>query len=155
MLNWIVQIHFIEVCLLVCCLPCNVFKLLCSFPYRVTGAYVQTLRIIISRDIVRFMAVFIILLFLFSGALYLSLRYDDTLVTTLGSNTTSPNMTSPGGGVNSDLRNLDGEGRLLHEVYFTGLRVLIESGSVLNYYGPSGGLRYMHWKHVLSANEYF
>ena len=108
-----------------------------------TGAYVQTLRIIISRDIVRFMAVFIILLFLFSGAFYLSLRYDDTLVTTLGSNTTSSNTTSPGGGVNSDLRDLDGEGRLLHEVYFTGLRVLIEASSVLNYYGPSGGFRYM------------
>ena len=118
------------------------FQVVCSFLYRVTGAYVQTLRIVISRDIVRFMVVFIILLILFSGAFHLSLRYDDTLVTTQGSNITSPNMTSPGGGVNSDLRDLDGEGRLLHEVYFTGLRVLIEAGSVLNYYGSSGGLRY-------------
>jgi len=102
---------------------------------------VQTLRIILSRDILRFMIIFLVSLGIFSGAFYLSLRYDDTLVTPPGSNTTSP-----GGGVNSDLRKLDGEGTLLYEVYFTGLRSLIEADSVLNYYGPGGSLRYMHWE---------
>ena len=87
------------------------------------------------------MTIFLVILGIFSGAFYFSLRYDDTLVTLPGSNTTSP-----GGGVNSDLRNLDGEGRLLHEVFFTGLRALVEAGSVLNYYGPNGNLRYVHWK---------
>ena len=101
----------------------------------------ETLRIILSRDILRFMTVFLVILGIFSGAFYLSLRYDDTLVTLPGRNTTSP-----GGGVNSDLRNLDGEGRLLHEVFFTGLRALVEAGSVLNYYGPNDNLRYVHWK---------
>ena len=85
------------------------------------------------------MTIFLISLAIFSGAFYLSLRYDDSLVTLPGSNTTSP-----GGGVNSDLRNLDGEGRLLHEVYVTGLRSLTEAGSVLNYYEPSGSFRYTH-----------
>ena len=92
------------------------------------------------------MTVFLVILGIFSGAFYLSLRYDDTLVTLPGSNTTSP-----GGGVNSDLRNLDGEGRLLHEVYFTGVRALIEASSVLNYYGASGSLRYMHWRQKQSV----
>lgn len=101
----------------------------------------QTLRIILSRDILRFMTIFLVSLGIFSGAFYLSLRYDDTVVTPPGSNTTSP-----GGGVNSDLRKLDGEGTLLYEVYFTGLRSLIEADSVLNYYGPGGSLRYMHWE---------
>ena len=109
------------------------------FLSRLTGAYVQTLRIIIARDIVRFMTVFLISLVIFSGAFYLSLRYDDTLVVP-----PSSNATSPGGGINSDQRDLDGEGRLLHEVYFTGLRALIEAGSVLNYYGANGSFRYVH-----------
>ena len=87
------------------------------------------------------MIIFLVILGIFSGPFYLSLRYDDTLVTLPGSNTTSP-----GGGVNSDLRNLDGEGRLLHEVFFTGLRALTEAESVLNYYGPSGSLRYVQWR---------
>ena len=108
---------------------------------RLTGAYVETLRIILSRDILRFMTIFLVILGIFSGAFYLSLRYDDTLVTLPGSNTTSS-----GGGVNSDLRKLVGEGRLLHEVYFTGLRALIEAGSVLNYYGTSGSLRCVPWR---------
>ena len=85
------------------------------------------------------MTIFLVILGIFSGAFYLSLRYDGTLVTLPGSNTTSP-----GGGANSDLRKLDGEGKLLHEVLFTGLRSLVEASSVLNYYGPSGSLRYMH-----------
>ena len=86
------------------------------------------------------MIVFLATLGIFSGAFYLSLRYDDTLITHPGSNTTSP-----GGGVNSDVRNLT-EGRLLHEVYFLGLRALIEAGSVLNY----SGLRCMHLKNTHS-----
>ena len=103
---------------------------------RLTGPYIHALLIIAARDILRFMVVFTIMLAVFSGAFYLSLRYDDTSVTSISSNTTSP-----GGGVNSDQRDLDGEGRLLHEVYFTGLRVLIEAGSALNYYGSNGSLR--------------
>ena len=94
------------------------------------------MRIILSRDILRFMIIFLVAMYIFSGPFYLSLRYDDTLVTLPGSNTTSP-----GGGVNSDLRKLDGEGRLLHEVFFTALRSLVEAGSVLSYYGASGSLR--------------
>lgn len=85
------------------------------------------------------MTVFLATLAILSGAFYLSLRYDDTLITHPGSNTTSP-----GGGVNSDVRNLHGEGQLLHEVYFLGLRALIEAGSVLNY----GSLRCMHLKNT-------
>ena len=94
----------------------------------------HTLRIIVTRDIVRFMAVFLILLVIFSGGFYLSLRYDDSFVA-------HGNTTFLGGGTNSDSQLLDGEGRLLHEVYFTGLRALIEAGSVLNYYGPDGSFR--------------
>ena len=82
------------------------------------------------------MVVFLIMLAIFSGAFYLSLRYDDTSVIL-------SNSTLPGGGVNSDQRGLDGEGQLLHEVYFTGLRVLIEAGSALSYYGANGSLRYV------------
>ena len=125
----------------------DIYKLLYQFPFRVTGVYVQTLRIIIARDILRFMAVFFVLLVIFSGAFYLSLRYDDTVLIRPGSNsnaTNNSNATAFGGGINSDQRELDGEGRLLHEVYFTGLRILIEAGSVLNYYGPNGSFRYVH-----------
>lgn len=93
----------------------------------------HALLIIAARDILRFMVVFMIMLTMFSGAFYLSLRYDDTYVLS--------NTTSPGGGVNSDQRRLGGEGMLLHEVYFTGLRVLIEAGSALSYYGANGSLR--------------
>ena len=80
---------------------------------------------------------FLILLVIFSGGFYFSLRYDDSFVMH------PDNSTWMGGGVNSDLQTLDGEGRLLHEVYFTGLRALIEAGSVLNYYGPDGSFRYV------------
>ena len=96
----------------------------------------HALLIIAARDILRFMVVFMIILIMFSGAFYLSLRYDDTYVLS-----TTMNTTSPGGGLNSDQRRLDGEGQLLHEVYFTGLRVLIEAGSALSYYGANGSLR--------------
>ncbi len=104
---------------------------------RLTGPYVHALLIIVARDILRFMVVFMIMLATFSGAFYLSLRYDDSVIIS-----TSSNTTSPGGGVNSDQRGLDGEGQLLHEVYFTGLRVLIETRSALSYYGANGSLRY-------------
>ena len=96
----------------------------------------HALLIIAARDILRFMVVFMIMLAMFSGAFYLSLRYDDSIIKSASSNTTSP-----GGGINSDQRELDGEGQLLHEVYFTGLRVLIEAGSALSYYGANGSLR--------------
>ena len=101
----------------------------------------RTLVIICFQDVVKFMTVFFATLVILSGAFYLSLRYDDTLITHPGSNTTLP-----GGGVNSDVRNLHGVGQLLYDVYFLGLRALIEAGSVLNY----GGLRCMHSKNTHS-----
>ena len=116
---------------------CMVFIVILSFHVvtcRLTGAYVRALLIIAARDILRFMVVFLIMLAIFSGAFYLSLRYDDTSVI-------SSNTTLPGGGVNSDQRGLDGEGKLFHEVYFTGLRVLIEADRALSYYGANGSLR--------------
>lgn len=88
----------------------------------------------------KFMNVFVIVMLMFSGSFYFSLRYDDSMITHNGSNSTSP-----GGGVNADLQRLDGLAKLLHEVYFTGLRTLVEAGSVLDYYGSSGSLRYMYW----------
>ena len=103
---------------------------------RLTGTYVHTLGVIISRDISKFTAIFLAFLIVFSGSFYLSLRYDDSVI----SFDVNGTLVS-GRGINSDLRSLDGEGRLLHEVYFTGLRSLVESGSVLSYYGSDGGFR--------------
>lgn len=103
---------------------------------RLTGTYVHTMGVIISRDISRFTAIFLAFLIVFSGSFYLSLRYDTSAVIFDGNGT----LVS-GGGINSDQRSLDGEGSLLHEVYFTGLRSLLESGSVLTYFESGGGFR--------------
>ena len=92
--------------------------------------------VIISRDISKFTAIFLAFLIVFSGSFYLSLRYDTSTVLFDGNGT----LVS-GRGINSDQRSLHGEGMLLHEVFYTGLRSLLESGSVLTYFKSGGGLR--------------
>jgi hypothetical protein len=62
-----------------------------------------------------------VLLFIIGGAFYLSLRYDASLQI-LESNSTNAASYIPG------------DTRLLHEIYFTGLRTLIEAGPTLTYY---------------------
>ena len=80
---------------------------------------------------------FLTFLIIFSGSFYLSLRYDTSAILFDGNGT----LVS-GGGINSDQRSLDGDGMLFHEVFYTGLRSLIESGSVLTYFENGGGFRY-------------
>ena len=45
-------------------------------PYSSTGTYIQALLIIISRDVVKFLAMFLIVLIIFGGTFYFSVRYD-------------------------------------------------------------------------------
>ena len=101
---------------------------------RATGIYIYALVIILLRDVSKFVLIFLGNLILFTGTFYLSLRYDDSVFDKNGT------LVS-GGGLNSDQRNLTGEGREYYEVLFTGLRSLIESGSVLTYYSSNGGFR--------------
>ena len=52
----------------------------CSFRiHRYIGVYVQTLIIILWRDIIKFLSMFAVVLVVLSGPLYLSLRYDADL----------------------------------------------------------------------------
>ncbi len=92
--------------------------------------------VVISRDISRFTAIFIAFLIVFSGSFYFSLRYDTSPVLFDGNDT----LVS-GRGINSDQRRLDGEGKFLYDVFYIGLRSLLESGSVLKYFESSGGFR--------------
>ena len=127
----------------VSCLPISMISvkhaskaLTVSHTCRLTGTYVHTMGVIISRDISKFTAIFLAFLIVFSGSFYLSLRYDTSTVLFDGNGT----LVS-GRGINSDQRSLHGEGMLLHEVFYTGLRSLLESGSVLTYFKSGGGLR--------------
>ena len=52
----------------------------CSTLHSSTGTYVQTLAIIVSRDVVKFLSMFLIVLVVFGGAFYFSLRYSESLV---------------------------------------------------------------------------
>ena len=68
---------------------------ICVFDfYSLTGTYIQTLVIIISRDIVKFLAMFCVVLMIFSGTFLLSLRYDSAVLLTTLSLTvnTTPSM---------------------------------------------------------------
>ena len=53
------------------------FNILAVFFCRITGLYTKTLAKIILHDVTRFVAVFIVIFFSFSGALTLSLCYSD------------------------------------------------------------------------------
>ena len=55
----------------------------------------QALTIIISRDVVKFLSIFLVLLFIIGGAFYLSLRYDASLQI-LESNSTNAASYIPG-----------------------------------------------------------
>ena len=94
------------------------------------------MRIILSGDISRFLLVFMGILATFSGSFYLSLRYDDSAIVFDKNGT----LVS-GSGLNSDQRNLTGEGKEYYEVLYTGLRSFLETGSVLAYFGSNGGFR--------------
>ena len=52
------------------------------FPCSASGAFVQALFIIVSRDVVKFVAMFLIVLIIFGGSFYMALTY--TAVTTSG-----------------------------------------------------------------------
>ena len=65
-------------------------------PHSSTGTYVQTLAIIVSRDVLKFIAMFLIVLVVFGGAFYFSLRYGESLVA--GNNTESVSSTNSGEG---------------------------------------------------------
>ena len=59
---------------------CTTFPLsFLPYTYRTIGVYVQTLIIILWRDIFKFLSMFAVVLVVFSGPLYLSLRYDADL----------------------------------------------------------------------------
>ena len=62
-------------------MPCAwIYMYSCSFRiHRYIGVYVQTLIIILWRDIIKFLSMFAVVLVVLSGPLYLSLRYDADL----------------------------------------------------------------------------
>ena len=64
---------------------------------RVTGTYVRAISIIIGSDILKFMIIFVLTAFVFTGSFYFAARYDDSIVTNPSTNTSAF-----AGGVNSD-----------------------------------------------------
>lgn len=93
--------------------------------FRLTGSYLHALWVIIRRDLSKFLLIFFLVLMTFSGAFYLSLRYDDTGL----------------GGPNADLTRLPEVGNLPHEVYLTGFRTMVQYASVFSYLGAPNGIR--------------
>ena len=61
------------------------------------GAYIQAISIIIGSDILKFMIIFVLTEFVFTGSFYFAARYDDSIVTNPSTNTSAF-----AGGVNSD-----------------------------------------------------
>jgi hypothetical protein len=98
---------------------------------RVTGTYVRAISIIIGSDILKFMIIFVLTAFVFTGSFYFAARYDDSIVTNPSTNTSAF-----AGGVNSDQSKLTtGNGYLIPDSFLLGLRTLAESGGVLDYEG--------------------
>jgi hypothetical protein len=107
---------------------------------KLTGAYIQSLFIIIGRDIFRFMSILLLTLLVFTGSFYLAARYDDSILPTNGTY-----MSEPGRGRQADVNNLQLTGRTaqFYDVFLIGIRVIAEAESVLDYYSDTKILRPM------------
>jgi hypothetical protein len=51
---------------------------------------VQALGIIVSRDVIKFLSMFLIVLVVFGGAFYFSLRYDESIIYLTPANESAP-----------------------------------------------------------------
>eukprot|EP00117_Sycon_ciliatum_P006748 scpid21439/ scgid3916/ Transient receptor potential cation channel subfamily A member 1; Ankyrin-like with transmembrane domains protein 1; Transformation-sensitive protein p120 len=109
------------------------FKYTCAF--RNIGAYTQILGRIVRIDIVRFMIIFCIFLVTFSGSFYLALRGEEEAMFSLKENRTV---------TISDLDKPDYyHARSYPEILLTGLRIMIESEPIIDYYERSSKLGWL------------
>ncbi|XP_065839643.1 transient receptor potential cation channel subfamily V member 1-like [Oscarella lobularis] len=88
--------------------------------YRSIGQYTQIVGRIVQYDMVRFSVLFLVFLFAFSGSLFLALRGERVSMT---SNGTTSNL------------NLFRETSTYGHILLTGLRILIEQDSIVDFYG--------------------
>ena len=101
---------------------------------RTTGAYVEIIASILRYDIVPFSIIFAMFLFAFSGATYLSLKFEGVVDASRTAHITCPGVNSTATTRCQDQTYLLGEWWF---VLFNGFRVMIESGPVFdNYYQP-------------------
>ncbi|XP_065178394.1 uncharacterized protein LOC135809062 isoform X2 [Sycon ciliatum] len=109
------------------------FKYTCAF--REIGAYTQIMVQIVRFAILRFIVVFCIFLVTFSGSFYLALRGEEDEMFSLKENRT---LTI------SDLDKPEYyHARSYPEILLTGMRILIERGPILDYYGKSSKLGWL------------
>jgi hypothetical protein len=88
--------------------------------FKITGVYVRILLKIVKSDIVKFTILYIVFLFFFVGAFYFALRAGVTILSD--------------GRLVSDVNLFSLETLYPWHVLFTGLRILVESGSIIEGY---------------------
>lgn len=105
---------------------------------RSVGKYVNILVLVIKRDVIPFMIVFTVVLVMFTGSFYCALRaeVDQNRFAIINASVDSDN----GSNITRVRSSLDKyqETMSFPLVFLTGVRMMVEGGSVIDYYGSEG-----------------
>ncbi|XP_064401902.1 uncharacterized protein LOC135347786 isoform X2 [Halichondria panicea] len=146
--------EWVFACLLYTCYSIRVMRYVTSI--KILGTYIHILYLIIQRDLVPFISILLIVLYIFSGGFYFALRKEEIVPTLItpqcnfsvvegALNTLNLTVSQVQDAVNTStipfMTSLDinpAETSTFYRVFFTGIRIAVEAGSVLTYFGPSG-----------------